>query len=410
MARGNWPKVFLTAIIICCLYSCSQASQQMPSAPYSDRTSTPIFVDDTVAPSPVTTERAFKQTETASQLTAEARYEQTITAFMSTRDALSEYVTFVQKDKADWVIYNPKINSGPEPAYTSLAIAPNGDIWVTGSGKASRFDDSQWITYLIPDGKSPEDTNYSSSAVAIGQDNSLWVGGTNYSLFRFDGNTWHIELESISIEDIEINPIDGTVWIAENDIGIRKYDGTNWTAYTTEDGLIDDEALDITIDKSGIIWVISRSGISSYDGQVWNNYPKELFCADSLCDLYGQFPNSIISASDGSIWFTVYGVALFHYTNGSWERYENQTIFLGQFQSPVVNMCFSPNGILWLGKWGRYSLSLSYFDGEDWYVPYILSDTGEKLSGVGRVNDIACADDGSIWIVSASMGVVHYIP
>ena len=77
---------------------------------------------------------------------------------------------------------------------------------------------------------------------------------------------------------------------------------------------------------------------------------------------------------------------------------------------PPIYMCLSPDGKLWLGKWGEHGLSLSYLDGEDLYVPYIPSDTGGKSAGVYMVRDIACADDGSIWMVSASMGIVHYIP
>ena len=288
MVRENWSKVFFTVMMVCCLYSCSQFLQPTPTAivPTSTSTRTPVVA--TVTPGPDRTERALAKTATAFAKTEAAYYptliakrEQTATAYMTTQDALSAYVTYVQTDKNDWVTYSPRENSGPLPGY-AIAIAPNGDIWIVDNGEASRFDGSDWMTYSIPDGRNPEDTNYyHTTTIAIGQDNSVWIGGgSNYPLFRFDGTTWHIELEAVSIMDIEISPIDGAVWVADEEEGIRKFDGTNWTIYSNQIGMFAN-ALDITIDKNGIVWIISLSGISSYDGQVWTNYPEELFCGES---------------------------------------------------------------------------------------------------------------------------------
>lgn len=328
-----------------------------------------------------------------------------------------QYVTLEQTGLTQWVTYDP--TRLVQHDFNTINIASNGDVWLGGKGEASQFDGNKWIHYSIPAELSDAEYGMQVYDIAITSDNSFWLGASP-ALYRFDGYTWHKEIDKVGTDAIEMAP-DGKIWFSvfprdkSGNIGsfsmplggVLEFDGENWNSYTTQDGLIRNQVSDIAISADSVIWFATYDGISSFDGQKWNNYPLELFCTDPLCS-YLANKNQIAIGQDGSIWFTVTRVALFHFVSGRWERYNNKLIFQDYF--PVENLCQSPNGNLWVGKWSESGVSLSYFDGKQWHVPYILQDDGTPSFPYAQINDIACAKDGSIWIASASEGVIHYLP
>jgi ligand-binding sensor domain-containing protein len=326
-------------------------------------------------------------------------------------EADQQYVILEQTSSTQWVTYD--LAQLAQYAFNPIEISLNGDIWVGGGDGVSKFDGEKWTHYSIPAELSDAEYGIRVSAIAITSDNSFWLGASP-DLYRFDGYTWRKELDKIGTDVIEVAP-DGKIWFSvishdegENmPQGVLEFDGKNWTSYTTQDGLISNRVTDIATSTDGTVWLATDEGISSFDGKKWNNYPLEIFCTEPLCD-YPPQNNQITIGQDGSIWFAVTKVALFHFVSGNWERYENKLIFQDYF--PVENLCQSPNGNLWIGKWSESGVSLSYFDGKQWYVPYILLDDGNPSFPYAQINDIECADDGSIWLASASMGVIHYLP
>ena len=86
-----------------------------------------------------------------------------------------------------------------------------------------------------------------------------------------------IELPSDYVLSIYIAP-DGTKWFGTEE-GAARHRGNNtldnWTAFTTEDGLIDDYVQAICGDQLGRIWFGTEAGISVYDGSSWTSYTTE---------------------------------------------------------------------------------------------------------------------------------------
>jgi ligand-binding sensor domain-containing protein len=71
------------------------------------------------------------------------------------------------------------------------------------------------------------------------------------------------------------------------DMGVARHIGNktleNWTAYTTEDGLINNFVQAITADMNGNVWFGTKGGISVFDGTSWTNYTeKEGLCSNNV--------------------------------------------------------------------------------------------------------------------------------
>lgn len=326
--------------------------------------------------------------------------------------------------KVDWIIYNPINNvSLDQVSFSSLDIASNGDVWVGGDNEVSRFNGVEWETYAIPNELRSSVGLMRGSVIGVTSDNTIWLGGKNNyaALYSYDGTTWSKVFDQVVANSIEVSP-DGSVWfsivpVGENkyvgsylmpDGGVLRFDGSNWVMYTSIDGLLNNTVSDIATDPDGKIWFATSIGVSSFDGKEWVSYSLESFCLEISCNSHSN-NNQIEIASDGSVWIIVDKVAMFHLLpSGKWERYDNKSIFQDYF--PVGNMCFSPDKSLWIGKWSDSNVLLSRFNGKQWFVPYILRDDGNLSFPYSQINDIKCADDGSIWLASASLGIIHYTP
>ena len=104
-------------------------------------------------------------------------------------------------------------------------------------------------------------------------------------------------LPSDKIYSIYIAP-DGAKWFG-TDLGAASHIGNNsldgWTAYTTENGLINNFVQAITSDKEGKIWFGTQGGISVFNGAEWTSYKEEdgLISNNVLC---------IVVDNNGVIW------------------------------------------------------------------------------------------------------------
>lgn len=335
-------------------------------------------------------------------------------------EASQEYVVLEQTGKTQWTVYAPpQLN---QYAFNSIGIDSSGYIWIGGSKEVSSFDGEKWITSTIPNDLLPVDYPRHLSSILVQSSGVVWLGGSDYFLYQFENNVWeNMLVDKVSINSISTSP-DGLTWFAVRpfredgyidsffmpDGGVLRYDGKHWMSYTSEDGLIDNRVTDIVVDDKGVVWFATPKGISSFDGEKWSNYSLDEICGDFACE-YHPFSNNYFAVDrDGSIWIAVDKVALFHRISGEWMGYSNKLIFQDYY--PIEGMCISPNGNVWVGKWSDSGVLLSYFDGKQWRVPYVLQDDGTPTFPYAQINDIGCADDGSIWLASASIGVIHYRP
>ena len=100
-----------------------------------------------------------------------------------------------------------------------IAQAPDGSLWLVAVGDLYRLDDGQWSRFNWPD--------HYASTLAVGPDGDIWVGDDN-ALGRFDPSSgaWQTftmddGLVHYSVDAIHVTP-DGVVWIG-TDGGVSRY-------------------------------------------------------------------------------------------------------------------------------------------------------------------------------------------
>jgi hypothetical protein len=135
-------------------------------------------------------------------------------------------------DGSTWERMSPL--EGKDPLASNLALAPNGDVWVTLDGSAptgtcwdptgristpidqspnpselvARYDGRGWTTYGIDDGISYHE--YQRQGLAITPDGTVWLSGAG--LNSFDGVSWSQHLEGQFITSIAA-PADGSLLV-----------------------------------------------------------------------------------------------------------------------------------------------------------------------------------------------------
>ncbi len=153
---------------------------------------------------------------------------------------------------------------GYEPQ--DVATDANGNAWVAGYG-LWRFDGTTWTNWNTSNSGIPGDFALS---VAVAPDGAVWVGTTE-GLARFDGTTWTVYTEADGLPANVINAIafapNGHVWIGAFDAdhypyhgGVGDFDGVTWTSYTTQNSpLPHNQVEDVTVGADGRVWIATAS-------------------------------------------------------------------------------------------------------------------------------------------------------
>lgn len=136
----------------------------------------------------------------------------------------------------------------PYNHFSDFAYAPNGDVWLVGGfGVIRQTPNGSQSWYSIQDGLP---VNYFRS-LAIAPNGEVWVGGSENTLFRFDGQEWHDEGQFLP------PPLDSR---------------NQWLCYSRN-------IFGIEFDQNGQIWV-ANAGLELYTRQngQWIDFgfPKDL--------------------------------------------------------------------------------------------------------------------------------------
>ncbi|NJD27449.1 MAG: hypothetical protein FIA92_04045 [Chloroflexi bacterium] len=109
----------------------------------------------------------------------------------------------------------------PQFRHSNLAVAPNGDVWVTidaiGAAnqcctpadpamQVARFDGTTWTVYGTADGLPADNASF---GLAITPEGTVWLGGSNLS--TFDGRRWTEQLAMSGLGTLSASP-DGALW------------------------------------------------------------------------------------------------------------------------------------------------------------------------------------------------------
>jgi ligand-binding sensor domain-containing protein len=188
----------------------------------------------------------------------------------------------------------------------SVAVDSLGIKWFGTDKGISLFNSTEWDTI--------GDYDLSSTDIlAIGYDKNTDTtfigtrggGVSRVSIKKWDAVTTASPYESLwaSMPSDTVTAVfiekNGWQWFGTT-AGLGFHRGTetkqDWTYFHKDSGLADERILAVTRDSTGLLWVGTRNGASSYDGLKWKTYTM----ADGLA---GNVVYDIAVDLDGSLWF-----------------------------------------------------------------------------------------------------------
>ena len=186
-------------------------------------------------------------------------------------------------DGTTWTTYNTSNGALASDSVNAVAADHSGNVWVGAStGGVSKFDGVDWMTYRSDSGLASDHVR----AIAVDSADVKWFGGctngynewcdmltcNSAAVSRFDGSDWttYIANDSDLVgKDVHAVAVDweGNKWFGTESCGINKFDGSNWTVYNTSNvpKLESDTITSIDVDKAGNVWFGTYGGgVSKY--------------------------------------------------------------------------------------------------------------------------------------------------
>ncbi len=225
------------------------------------------------------------------------------------------------------------------------------DIWTTHGNAYTvyKYDGSNWFDY-----SPPKSFGYNGcNSIAFQNDGKIWFSTSDSGAYMYNGTTWHHYIKQSVFDGANSMAIDndGNEWFASNN-GLIKFDGSNWTVFNSANsGLKFNIINDLTVDKSGNIWLATGSSnelgdtltgrIAKFDGI--NNWVYYKTFND------GQGLNYVYTISidpNGKIWAgTFLGLTVFD--GSKWTNYTDSHTSSGNLQ--VLSIDFDSHGNKWFG-------------------------------------------------------------
>lgn len=141
------------------------------------------------------------------------------------------------------------------------------------------------------------------------------------------------------------------IWGVYNDAGISKFNGKTFQNFSEADGLLENSAYSILVDRNGIVWVGTLDGISRFDGQKFLNISMETLKIDD------KGVNAIIQDKSGNIWFGTGGGLAMYSGAGAITTFDEAE---GLMHKEIKALAEDPFGNIWIGtnNGGLYRLDV----------------------------------------------------
>jgi len=130
------------------------------------------------------------------------------------------------------------------------------------------------------------------------------------------------------------------IWGVFNDAGISKYNGKSFQNFSETQGLLENSAYSILVDKNGIVWVGTLDGISRFDGQ------KFLDISMATMGIEDKGVNAIIQDKNGNLWFGTGGGLAKYGGDGAITTYDEVE---GLHHKEIKTLAEDPFGNIWIG-------------------------------------------------------------
>jgi hypothetical protein len=163
-------------------------------------------------------------------------------------------------EKKEWVIFNigtDLINKELGLNVNAFAFDLADSIWVGTDNGLAKFDGKSPEGWKVYNSKNSPIPDNKITALAVNNNNIIWIGFSNGNLASFNGYNWII-FDKYSgtgnvINDLEID-IDGNIWIARNGTpGLVKFNGEFFTEFSKLTDI-----RNIMVDGKGLVHVVSK--------------------------------------------------------------------------------------------------------------------------------------------------------
>ena len=213
-------------------------------------------------------------------------------------------------------------------------------------------------------------------------DQYIWCGTSNGVIRWNKENNTHIMLTSDDgLADNSVLSVyvdrDGVKWFGTKS-GVTKYDGTAFTTFTTVDGLIFDWVTTIYQDSMGIMWFGTQGGVSKFDGTLWTSITTEN-------GLISNYILAIEADKKNMTWVvSIEGFSVFDGT--TWKNFSKRDVFNG---AHIADLTVGQDGTIWVAT--SHADGLWSYDGTSWKNYDIDVD----------IESLDFDSNGTLWIGSA---------
>ncbi|MBL4654220.1 MAG: T9SS type A sorting domain-containing protein [Bacteroidia bacterium] len=303
-----------------------------------------------------------------------------------------------------WAVYDSSNTTIKRDKIKDLFIDNAGDKWFATYSGATKFDDSNWITYDTSSSNIPKDAELEMYSIAVQGDSLIHIGtcGGGLIVFNINKDEWQTFRPSNSafpsdfVQAIRVDKT-GAVWYGTagkgpNDGGLVKYKDSVFTVYDTSNSSIPSvKVWDVLIDDT-LIWAGTQGGLAKFDGNNWVVY-------DTInSDIPDNYVNAMIKDSSGNMWVaTENGLGKLNIETETWKNYTSQNSGLPNDQ--VWSVMYEPGTKnLWAGTYQGIGIVDSM---ENWEI---LDSTNTVIPS-NSIYEIKMDADNNIWIATGR-GVV----
>ncbi len=212
-----------------------------------------------------------------------------------------------QFDGATWT-HHPALkifgSSGSEGSeiINSMAVAPNGNVWVTTNKNIATFDGTGWRVVTPPGNNIFPISDNLRRKLIVDTNGNVWAVTENdghSQLLKYGGGQWYTFSGPENYIHILFIVLDreNRVWAATHDNQIYTLDPqtNNWILQfgTRQFGVGYYALRAMQFDRQNRLWVASNYGLDIYDGSLWTTYYMH------TADLYANDIDDILIFGDG---------------------------------------------------------------------------------------------------------------
>jgi len=299
----------------------------------------------------------------------------------------------IESSKGRWEKFTFKDNFLVSNQFKSIFEDSKGNIWCISWGRGvSKFDGATWRNFKTGNGL----ISNTIETYMLDSQGNVWFFGPKLRFSTYNGKRM-IKGPKIYVQTI-FEDINKNIWLGGGygSWGLYNYKGPkNYIKYTKKDGLVGNLITVIFEDSKGILWVGTRGGISSYDGQNWKMYNEDNGATSKAV-------SAILEDKQGNIWFGTYG-GVFRFDGENWKSFTKKDVLPS---NDVLLMKMDRKGDIWVTfgghskEWGLLSIGSDIghksgvikYDGKEWR-PFTLQE-GAPTS---QVNKMEIDSKDNVW-------------